>query len=329
MKKIIIILITFILSASVSFADRSPFSKRDLYFYGEIPDAAAIAMGGAYTASPDTPFAAYWNPAALAQIQNNNLVFSANLSIQSSGDIDSVKKCLPLEGRGINFVSLSAPEVGVYYRRLSKRINETDDDYLDGRVSVFGITVGVEHSASTNFGMNINYISGMAGYYETGNDSPVISAGYGWGLDWGLIYKASPLINIGLTLHNAPAYIYWEEWKTDRLPMLFRAGGELRLSRLMSFSVVYESSEFKDKRIKKGDLIRFGIEQRLHESIVLRGGIYGREKDFDDRYSLVYSAGIGYMQDSYGIDTAFKRYYPDGSSSSMTDRYSVSGVIPF
>ncbi len=328
MKKIIIMMI-FALNTSISFAERSPFSERDMFYYGETPDAAAIAMGGSHVASMNTPFAAYWNPAAMAEVKNNSFVFSANVSVQSENDVELIKKSLPLEGRGINFVSISSPEVGVYYRRLSNRVDESEDDYLDGRVSVFGITVGVKHSASTNFGMNINYISGMAGYYDSEDVSPVISSGYGWGLDWGLIYKASPLINIGITLHNAPTYMYWEEWKTDRLPMLFRAGGELKLSRLMVFSVSYESSEFEDIRVKKGDILRFGIEQRIHESIVLRGGVYGRNKYFDDRYSLVYSAGVGYMHDSYGIDAALKRYYPDGSSSSLTDRYTVSGVIPF
>ncbi len=328
MKKEALLTVLFlILFSGVSSGDKSPFS--DFFFFGEMPDAAAIAMGGAYTASSQSPFAAYWNPAAIARISQNNYAFSYNLSIQSQKDAEKIREQLPLEGRGINFIAISAPEIGVYYRRLSNRVDEKGGEYLDGRMSIFGITVAVPQEGNADFGMNINYITGMTGYYSPELDNPVISSAFGWGLDWGLIYRVSPQLRMGLSLHNAPAYVYWGEWDTQRLPLLFRGGVELYLSRIVKASAVYETGAFEDRRAVKNNLIRFGIEQRVGDSVALRAGVYGREKDFDDRYMLNYTAGVGYVLDNYRLDVALERFYPRGISSSRTERYSMSAAIPF
>ncbi|MGM0568184.1 MAG: hypothetical protein ACQESB_03075 [Elusimicrobiota bacterium] len=328
MRKFIICMVLLcVLPFSFLYSGESPLG--DLYFYGEMPDAGAIGMGGARIAVSKTAFSAYLNPAGIANLQQNKYAFSSNVSINSKGDIDAIRDRLPLEGRGINYLSISAPEVGVYYRRLSNRKDEMGEEFLDARVSAFGITVALPQDDNMDFGMNVNYITGMAGYYPGGDENPVISAGYGWGLDWGLIYKASPRINLAVTLHNAPAYVYWENWDTDSLPLLFRAGAGLKLSRLVRAEAVYESGNFKDKRIPQGDILRLGLEQYVHESVVLRAGVFGGERDFEDRHALTYTAGIGYMQEKYSLDLAVKRFYADADPSAKTDRYSLSGVIPF
>lgn len=321
-------------SVTAVYADKSPLN--DFYFVGEVPDSAAIGRGLAYTGVTGSPFAPYWNPAGLISMRSNSMGISLNHHSESDMNSEVVKRSFPLEGRLLNFISVCSEQVAFFWRPLSNRVDTSSwtvsgvnyEQTIDEKISVFGVSVAVPHSEKTDFGMNINFITGMLGYSLLEGNTPtvIISNGLGWGLDWGLLYKMQKGLSMGITLLNFPAQIYWEDFNKDKLPIIFRAGVDLQLTQLMSVGIDYENGIYDDS-VKDRDIIHLGVEHYIKKSFLLRGGIYG--SDFNDTYETVYTAGIGYRMGGHCIDMAVKQYYLNKSESGKLRRYSISGVIQF
>ncbi len=330
MKKYLFIIVILCNFISV-YAAKSPLN--DFYFYGEVPDSQAIGRGEAYAGVIGSPFAPYWNPAGLVSLKRSNLGISLN--IYSEGDIESdlIKKSYPLEGRSLNYISVCGEQVGFYWRSLSNRIDISSgrvagvdfEQTIDEKINMFGISVAVPHSEKTDFGMNINFITGIIGLSRIEGSVPTVevSDGFGWGLDWGIIYKVTEGLNAGISLLNGPAIIYWEDFAEDRLPPVFRGGFDIQLSQLMSLGLDYEKG-FYDDSVKDKEKIHMGIEQYITKNFLLRAGIYG--SDFYDVYRTVYTTGVGYRKKDYSIDMAAKQYY---INENKLKRFSLSVVIPF
>jgi hypothetical protein len=333
-KKVIYLLfILFTGGSLIVYAADSPLD--DTYFLGEVPDSAAIGRGQAYTGVIGSPFAPYWNPAGLVKLEKNGFGVSLNIRSESDLEDDIVKESYALEGRKLNFISVCSNKIGFFWRPLVNRVDKSSgiingmnyEEELDVKVNMFGVSVAVPHADRIDFGMNINFISGIIGYSKIEGSDPMveISGGLGWGLDWGLIYRIFDNLNLGLALMNAPAWIYWEEYSKDRLPMIFRAGADLQLNKLMSFGIDYENGLYDD--CADNDIIHVGIEQYVTKNFLLRAGMYGN--DFDDKYKTTYTFGVGYKMASYNIDIAAKQYYLPGNNSEILRRLSLSGIVPF
>jgi hypothetical protein len=334
MKKNILIL-SILLSCTSVYATKSPLN--DFYFIGEVPDSAAIGRGLAYAGVSGSPYAPYWNPAGLVAMKDNSMGVSFNVFTESDIDSEILKNGYPLQGRQLNFISVCSNQVGFYWRPLTDRVITTTgtvsgvdfEQTVEAKMNVFGISVAVPHTDKVDFGMNINFITGMIGMsrIEGAVAEVGISDGYGWGLDWGLIYKVSDRLNVGLTLLNGPGLIYWEDYDTDKLPPTFRVGIDIQLSQLMSLGIDYENC-YGDGSIDNKDIYHFGVEQYVAKGILVRGGVYG-SSDFQDKYKNVYTTGIGYKSEKYSLDIAARQYYTDSTKSTRIRRFSLSGVIPF
>ncbi|MFH1415824.1 MAG: hypothetical protein ABIH89_07055 [Elusimicrobiota bacterium] len=333
MKRIILV---FLIVASFIRLEAAESPLSEIFFAGEIPNSAAIGRGMAYCAVTPSPYAPYWNPGGLVKMQHSMLGVSFNLNANSYTETHVLKDSYPLEGRSLNFISVCGDQVGIYWRPLSSRIDYSSwtvsgikgEETIEGKISMCGVTVAVPHNELVDFGMNINYISGIIGVSRVeGNDvSLVVSDGYGWGLDWGLIYSVTPNVNMGLTLLNCPAYIYWEDYDKDRLPVFFRTGFDIRLAGLAALGIDYANGPEVGPATGNG-IFYFGIEQYVKNNIIARAGVSG--KDFNDAYKTMYTAGLGFSSNGYGIDIAFRHYYLDNNESSKVTRSSVSGVVPF
>ncbi len=237
-----------------------------------------------------------------------------------------------LEDKNINFLSVCGPQLGVYYRPLSDKTDtyttDTGEEELQVNLNQYGITVSVEHAENVYFGMNINYLSGMAGYSVIQGTSPEIkiSDGVGWGLDWGIIYDISEFINVGITVLNGPGRFYWDKFDTSYLPLIIRAGMDIQLTNLMSMGIDYENGLYDDTVSDQSDLIRLGIEHYLAENFIIRGGMYG--SDLEDKYKTTYTGGIGYKKENYLLDIAVRQFFLQDEGKEVR-RLSLSGVLPF
>ncbi|MBN2406460.1 MAG: hypothetical protein JXJ19_02075 [Elusimicrobia bacterium] len=333
LKYIIMTAYLFFLSCAAHGKD-SPLS--DKFFNGEMPDSSVIGRGGAGAGIRGNAFSSYWNPAGASTLDKNKLAVSANIFAHSEEEDGISKRNFPLGGRNINMVAICGKQVGIYYRPLSDRIEESTrtesgmlyEDTVDAKINQYGVTVAVPHSERMDFGMNINYLSGVIGYSSVsgGTADLVISDGYGWGLDWGLIYKTAEGVTAGVSVMNAPAYIYWEDYDDDRLPVIFRAGIDIRLSQLMALGLDYQNGS-NCEILPDEETVHVGIEQFLIKSVVIRLGVYG--SDFNEEHETVYTAGIGYSKQDVNVDLAVKQYYDTGAGSEIVRRVSVSGVLPF
>ncbi|MFW6134315.1 MAG: hypothetical protein ACOC5R_01925, partial [Elusimicrobiota bacterium] len=278
----------------------------------------------------------YWNPASLASFEENVFGVSANVFTESEIDLGIVKDKFSLEGRRLNFLSVVGPQVGLFWRPITNRIDEsekTEDgksirETIDEKINTIGITVGIPHTEKADFGMNINYISGVIGYskVENGKAEVEISDGYGWGLDWGFLYKLTQGVDLGITLLNGPGIIYWEDYDSDKFPPELRVGANVNLSELITVEVDYKRI-YADSSVNNTETVHIGAEQKISDYLKIRQGLYG--KDFDDKNSNVYTAGIGFVKQGYSIDFAVKQYYTEDENSSAVRRYSISGNIPF
>ncbi|MEA3506447.1 MAG: hypothetical protein U9R36_02995 [Elusimicrobiota bacterium] len=338
MKKIILIsLAFFVIGAGKTYGESSPLS--DMYYIGELPGSDAIGRGGAFAGVMGSPFAPYWNPAGLAIVEDNKMGVSANLFSDSKLEAKVIKKLYALQDRKLNFISVAAPQVGVYWRMLSDRVDEstgTENSYnyketIDENIHQFGVSVSVSHTEDIYFGMNINYLSGMLGYSKIKGSTPtvVISPGAGWGLDWGLVFDVSDRMNIGVTVLNAPGYMYWDKYSQDRLPLIFRSGVDLKMNDLMSFGIDYETGVYDDS-VDAEDILHLGIEHYINKNFLIRGGMFG--DDLGNEYRTVYTAGVGYKKEGYSVDAAAIQYYTQGTTEEEREpvrRFSISGVIPF
>jgi hypothetical protein len=315
-------------------AEESPLN--DSYFIGETPGSAAIGRGNAYTAVASSPFASYWNPAALVKNADNIFAVSMDMFTKTSLDSDVIEETLPLEGRKLNYIGVCGPQIGFYWRPLSNRVDSSSgtlagvnfEETIDEKINVYGITIAVPNSNIVDFGMNINLLTGMIGYSRIANNVPevVISDGMGWGLDWGLIYRVSEGLNVGAVLMNGPAYMYWDEYDRYQLPPILRAGVDMQLSNLMSLGVDYEKGYYDDS-LDDSEIIHVGIEQYVKKAVIMRAGIYG--KDLNDKYNTTYTAGIGYRKNGYNIDIAMKQYYLNKDKGSEIKRFILSCYILF
>ncbi|MFC2061940.1 hypothetical protein ACFLUV_05455 [Elusimicrobiota bacterium] len=332
-KRSITVIIVFITAVSVYCKD-SPLT--DSYFIGGVPCSAAIGRGGAYTGVASSPFASYWNPAALSSIKTNQIGISMSAFSESDLDSSILKRFNYLGERSVDFFAVCAPEIGAYWRPLSNKTVKTTwieskvryEETIDEKINVYGITVAVAQSERTDFGMNINLLSGVIGYSLIRNDAPEldISYGHGWGLDWGLIYKMSETMNAGLTLINGPAEIHWDDFDKNRLPLIFRGGIDIRLTDLMSMGMDYDNGSYDDS-VSDKDVFHIGIEQYIRPNIILRGGAFGN--NLNEIYDTTYTAGIGYNKKGYKLDIAARQFYIRRSDSGMVRKFSVSGEIAF
>ena len=150
MKKYFVIILILYEVMPLFVKVKSPLD--DSYFIGEIPDSAAIGRGEAYVAVKYSPFAPYWNPAGIRELKINKFGISGDIFFNSDIEVSRVKDKFPLqEGRKTNFVSICGPQVGIYWRPLSNRMDKSTwtesgilyESTIDEKINIFAITVAV------------------------------------------------------------------------------------------------------------------------------------------------------------------------------------------
>lgn len=303
----------------------------DRFYTGEDPGAAAHGRGGLSAVFMSGGYSPVWNPAALASLRDNYMALSLNVVDTES---EKLPEYLDMYRKGnLAFAGIAGPEVGLYWRYLSS-VRDKETKVLDGddfslsrdiRLNLLGLSIGVQHAEQMDFGMNINLLMGTVGIGRIhGTDLLAeVPFGYGWSIDWGYLYHMTDNLRAGFMLRNAPGFMYWDKgYGRDRLPVSFKGGVNMSLTELMNLGLEYEKW-FSDGSIDPGESAHIGIEHNLTENLIIRAGIYG--KNLNKETENVYTAGIGYYQDSYRIDMAIRQY---GAEDYPARRFSLSAEIP-
>jgi hypothetical protein len=168
--------------------------------------ASALAMGGAYSTSPES-FTAWWNPGMLANLRAKRV--SAGVGMRSLGRTDAYAalelRVPPRLGMGLLFLYRGDPFINDLYDENEKPIGNANYASFTGKISLSYLV-----NRKLGVGVNINILHQRL---PTSSNDGVIkySSATGIGaLDIGLEYKVSDKLSIALTARNLGASFTWE-----------------------------------------------------------------------------------------------------------------------
>ena len=292
--------------------------------------AKPAGMGESFVALVDNADAPYWNPAGLIFLETNLSTFMFDLARSGAKREDIVNR-EPLQGKWFAYLSFCSSLGGLSWRPLSSFREENTPLYSEREIKInkYTLSFAIPYSPKISFGMNISYLHGSLGIAEEGPPPHAnISSGNGWGLDWGIIYTHSPSLKMGISLENGPAYIYWSDYRADRLPLNLRVGTGIKLAEILTLASDFEQRFYvrKNGGAKSVPVYHLGLEYILPRNITLRVGMFG--ENFSEKRKVNYTYGVGYNRDSYLLDFALKIYYLDGIQAAVYS-YLCSLSLPF
>ena len=327
--KVSVIITLIVFSATFCFArESSPILYNS--FDGIPIGARAIGMGESFVALADNADAPYWNPAGLIFLESNLSTFMFDLARSGAKRGDIVNR-EPLRGKWFTYLSFCSSLGGLSWRPLSNFREVDNPPYSEREIKInkYTLSFAIPYAPNISFGMNISYLHGWLGIsQEVPLPHANISSGSGWGLDWGIIYTHSPSLRMGISLENGPAYIYWSDYRADRLPLNLRVGAGIKLAEFLTFASDFEQRFYVRKNDGRKSLAVYhlGLEYILTSNISLRLGTFG--ENFRENRKVTYTYGLGYIGDRYILDFALKRYYVDGIGSPVFS-YLCSLSLPF
>jgi hypothetical protein len=98
--------------------------------------------------------------------------------------------------------------------------------------------------------------------------------------------------------------MWWENFEKDQLPFILNTGIDFQIKGSTNFT-----AEIEKRYYRKADdqsITKFGLEQWLDKTLVLRVGIFGTDLNNTDTSSL--TGGLGYVQDAFDLSLAIEKY---------------------
>ena len=216
----------------------------------------ALGMGGAFSAMPGDSTSIYWNPAAMTYIDRPEVSFMhGNLSLD----------------RTYHYISLASPvNDGKYFLGFGYLREAIDDienrDNTGALISYFNNTDSAYYFSGSwkvysklSLGFNAKYI----------NKELFTANADGVGIDAGMLYHATPKLNLGVTFSNLFTNLQWENTNTNPEEKIPEAA---TLS--VSYRFLHATTVAVDiKKTKNFDAKFFaGIESVFMDKIVIRAG---------------------------------------------------------
>ena len=255
--------------------------------------ARAVAMGGAYIASPSDASAVYWNPGGLDRLARKSFtLYYANLLA------DGQQQFLSYAHPTVNFgtIGLGVIRVGV------SAIDEYDDrDIRQGSFpfaqTQFILSYGKQLPYNLAIGSSMKIE--QQDFILTGRPSAVAT---GVGMDIGITYQSNLFssflqnLSLGFIIQNAfPSTIQHNE--SVKTPRNFKVGMAAPIRIASGTSHLLVNIDFEKGEGKSGKL-HFGTEYSYQGNAMIRFGINGKD--------LVY--GFGAVINKYKIDYSYESF---------------------
>ncbi len=168
--------------------------------------ASALAMGGAYTATPES-FTSWWNPGMLANVKGKRISGGAGMRSLGRTDLYAAAefRVPPRLGMGLLFLYRGDPFINDLYDENEKPMGDARYSTFTGKISLSYVV-----TRKLGVGVNINILNqrlptssndGVVGYSSTTSIGAV---------DIGIEYKASDKLSLALTGRNLGAAFVWE-----------------------------------------------------------------------------------------------------------------------
>ncbi|MFH1784456.1 MAG: hypothetical protein ABH868_06130 [bacterium] len=335
---VLVLCVKFVTALAVAAEAPTDYNSYD----GSVIGARAIGMGETFVGLADNADNAFWNPAGLVQLPINMATIGFNVQTVTKEDVDEVFNKDPLKGGKLVYLSFVASQGGLSWRPLSnfKQTTYTEDtttntetwEEKEVRINQFLLSLAVPYTDKMNVGFNINYLNGdlalsskskTAGLWN--EPSANVSSGHGFGMDFGLLYKFSPYMNLGVMLQNIASCMYWDDYDRDKLPLNMRVGTAMKMGNLLTLVYDYEKRFYPD--IDDKEIYHLGMEHLFFKSVALRYGMYGT--DWNNPKEVTYTFGMGYVKDNYFVDVALRKYYMNLASVGETPVYSDDVVYTY
>jgi len=288
-------------------------------FDGKPSGARYIGMGETGASASGEPESPLWNPAALNDLAGPLFSMDFDVAKASRLDDDVLTQSSSLRGRKLTYIGFGAPDAAFFYRPLANFNRQvvtvsTDpaNNFMeeDLKIDQFGITVSqeMEKGKGASVGLNISYLMARRGTaVAAAGQAPQINLadGNGFTVDLGFRSKRDTLM-YGFTLYNVAGLMYWNDFRTDQLPFMFRGGITFQPAPLFSFSSDYEKRWYRGG-LPQPDLIHLGMEMGLAPWLAVRGGTYG--EDLNDVDKVNYTGGFSVISPKqHRLDFALRTY---------------------
>lgn len=287
---------------------------------GRTIDAKAIGLGEAFVAVSDNPSAMYWNPAGLKQIEKKYFATCLNVSRKSDAGNEELFANDSLKDRNLIFMGFVGPNGAFAFKPITDYEGVFDGKEIEIRANKYSFSSASQYAPNLVVGVNLNYISAQLGVIDRAVLSTNISDGNGASADVGLLYTVSDNMKLGLNVENFPGYIWWSDYKYQKLKIHLRTGISINPVKWLLLTGDYENID----SIKK-EYCHYGMQQAVTQHLFLREGIIN-EKFSEKSYKKTY--GVGYEIKDWIMDFATGIYKLDNAAKDKVTDYIFSLNIP-
>lgn len=278
--------------------------------------ARAMAMGGAYVASADDPFALYWNPAALQNVQHMSLgVYYTNLPAGTQYSfLAYAHPTLFIGTFSIGVLSLSTPDIDIYDEFYPIKLGS-----LSYGRTLFLFGYGYRPAPWWSIGTTVKVERAtLPGYPDASSGSVASLSESALGADAGLLLTPSssaPLLkdlSFALNIQNLLQRSVRAVESRDSTPRMYRFGMGKKIGFGGGSSEIQLALEYDKTKTMPGQM-RMGLEYGYENTIFLRTGFYGDQMTFGGGAKI---AGV-----------AFDYSYWTGSDALIAGSHRMSAVL--
>lgn len=212
-----------------------PQMSYDYALPGNNVSPIAMGSGGINLSNSDDPFAAYSNPALLA---NNELSsFSTSFRLSNPDDISfwqAANISNALKGKQFMYFVLNAKQASFSYQpvssiNISEHFSDNSSHYYDYQLDKLQVSLGAKDKKYTNLGagLSLKFLSGRLVYYTT--DANANLTGFiddkvkGFSTDLGFTYKQGNFTYAG-TAYDVLSRLWWENYDSKSLQRRLNTG---------------------------------------------------------------------------------------------------------
>ncbi|MCL2145550.1 MAG: hypothetical protein FWH43_08690 [Endomicrobia bacterium] len=310
LKKITVVFsLLLFLSAQNAFAKRAPTQPNS--YDGAAPTARSMAMGEAGAGLAGFSDSYYYNSAMYGYSREGTKAEVSGVIRRQSGASPSRVAEIDGSGSGLTSFIMIKDTGGLIWQALSNnsiRQNYSGGDYLNTEtyINSLAIVAGQKNEKGYSMGINMTYLYGKIGESSIigGYPHSNVGSGNGFALDLSLAVPAGNNVFFGMDLKNIAGFMFWNDYNTEQLPFIFRAGTGYH------FKGFLFATDFEKKFYRFGDLqeeyLRFGFEQYINGAICIRMGFVSDDSFDNDTYQYTY--GFGLRIRSYELSAAAHQY---------------------
>lgn len=249
----------------------------------------ALAMGSAFTAVADDNSGAYWNPAGISFIKQNEVGL-----VYSKMSLD----------RSYNYASVILPKWKLGFSVIMSGIKDIPGydiyDYPTGNFT------------ESNTVLLMSYARKLADDLSIGTNLKILqskikdASGIGYGLDLGTMFIITEQLKAALVLQDIYTNIKWKSGYSEKAPLVAKVGTSYDVfasgSRSYNLKLSVDVNKYATrKRIR----YNFGTEVSLPYNLSLRAGM--ADNFLTVGFGLKSSGlNIGFMGFDYGLDYCYK-----------------------